>query len=202
MCTVSFDKKALNVTIHNQHPNLELISPVYCSKNATCHISPNQQTDNDNIMEASFGIVSKQKSVKGALLYKLQRKCTTETDNQLDNSIVLIENTTTNMYLLVIWDVKDGYHGFRVCLIEFTDDLPWDEDMLWTLRHRYKRQFLENYKPTIITWLVHGDIVMKTRRDITFESDYKLNIGISERNRGYNMLKPMKIDPKRLVSLL
>jgi hypothetical protein len=35
MCTVSFDKEALNITIHNQHPSLELTSPVYFSSGTT-----------------------------------------------------------------------------------------------------------------------------------------------------------------------
>jgi hypothetical protein len=84
---ISFDKEALNITIRNQYSGLELTSPVYCSKNATCRVSPSQQIVTGSIMEASFGIVTMRKNFKGALLYKLRREHTTETSNQPNSSI-------------------------------------------------------------------------------------------------------------------
>jgi Zn finger protein HypA/HybF involved in hydrogenase expression len=68
MHTVSFVKEALNITIHNQYPSSELISPVYFSTGTTCHVSPSQKTNTGTTMEASFGIVSKQTVFEGATL--------------------------------------------------------------------------------------------------------------------------------------
>jgi hypothetical protein len=199
--TIRFDKEALNITIHNQYPNLELMSPVYCSNGATCHVSPSQKTTVGTTIEASFVTYSKQDYFKGALLYKLQRKYATRTDNQPNNSTASID-TTASMYFLMVWDVKDCNHKFCACLIELTDDFTWDEDRLWALYKEYNYEFYENYKSNIITWLMHGGVVMKTRFDVTYGSDYKLDIVISEGTGKYNMLKPTKIDPKRLVLLL
>jgi hypothetical protein len=50
--------------------------------------------------------------------------------------------------------------------------------------------------------LIHGSLRMKIRRDITYGSDYKLDVIIYEGTGTYNALKPVKIDPKRLVLLL
>jgi hypothetical protein len=199
MYTVSLEKKVLHVIIHNQYLNLELTSLVYFSDGTTCYISPSQQANTETIMEASFEIDPKQKDFKGALLYKLQRESVTIIDNHPDSSITSIENTETNMYFLVAWEVKDMDRNFYTCLIECTDDFTWDEDKLWALYKEYNNQFHENYESTIATWLIHDDAVMKTRREMTIGSVYKLDIFISEEPGKGFMFKPIEIDPKRLV---
>jgi hypothetical protein len=197
MYIVRFNKEALRVTICNLYPSLELTSPVYCS-NSICHVSPIQQTYS-GITSASFGITSNQKAVKGALLYKLRRKCATRTDNHLNNSTASIENTETNLHLLAVWDIEDYKHKPYACLIEFSDDITWDEDKLWVLLHQYNDQFFKDYNYLTNTWLVHGGPGMKTKRNITYESEYRADIIIYEGTWQYNMDKPVKIDPKRLV---
>jgi hypothetical protein len=190
----------LNITIHNLYSDLKLTSPVYCSNSTVCHVSPSQQVDTNNALEASFGITFRQKYFKGALLYKLQRHHTTETDNQPSTSTASVEDTTTNLHLLVVWNVEDDDRKFCVCLIECTGDFTWDEDKLWALWHQYNNnQFYENYKSRTITWLMNGGTIMKTRYDVAYGSDYKLDIVVSEGTRIYNMKEPIEIDPKRLV---
>jgi hypothetical protein len=98
MCTISFDKEALNITIHNQHPNLELTSPIYCNNGTVCLTSPSQQIDAGSATKASFGIVPKQRGSKGALLYKLQRRHANETRDQPNRSIAYIEDTAENIH--------------------------------------------------------------------------------------------------------
>jgi hypothetical protein len=179
---------------------IELLSPVYCSNGTTCHVSPSQQTDTNTTIEASFGIGYKQEDFKASLLYKLQRKYTTKTDDQPDSGIVSIEDTATNIYLLVFWDVKNECDEFYACLIEFpADDFTWNEDKLWALHYQYNNQFFKHYNYKTVTWLMHGDTVIKTRCNAAYGSDYKLDIVISEETGNYNMDKPIQIDPKRLV---
>jgi hypothetical protein len=189
----------VNITIRNLYSDLELISPVYFSTGTICYLSPSQQTDIDTTIEAIFGIDSKQKYFKGALLYKLQRKYTTRTDNHSNGSTTSIEDATTNMYLLVAWNIEDYKHGFCVCLIECTDDFTWDEDKLYVLCREYGAQLYKHYKSSINTWLIHSDAIMKTRFKVIYGSDYELNIVISEGTREDDVKEPMKIDPKRLV---
>jgi hypothetical protein len=199
MRIISFDKEALRITIHNLYPSLELTSPIYFGTDTTCHVSSSQQTGNGTVIEACFGIDSKQEDISGALLYKLQRKHTTRIDNRLNSGTTFIEDTTTDMYFLVVWNVRDYDHKFYACLIECTNDFAWDEAKLWALYEKYNSQFYANYKSSINTWLMHGDTVMTSKLDVTYGSDYKLNTVISEGTGRHNMKTPMKIDPKMLV---
>jgi hypothetical protein len=174
-----------------------LTSPVYFSTGTACHLSTSQKKGTETKAEASFGIDSKQKDFKCALLYKLQRKHNTKTVNQPNNGIASIVNIATSIHLLVIWDVKDHYHKFCAWLIECTNNFAWDEDKLWAL-HRIHSGHLD-HKSNIAIWLMHDGTVMKTRYDMTYGSDYKLDIFISEETGKYNMERPMKINPDRLV---
>jgi hypothetical protein len=194
---IRFNKEALHINICNLYPSLELTSPVYCS-NSTCHVSPIQQTC-IGITLASFEIASNQKAVKGALLYKLRRIYADRNGNHLNNGAASVENTETDTYLLVVWDVENYMCKFSVCLLEFTDAFTWDEDKLWALRHKYSDQFYENYNYLEITWLMRGGPGMKTKFDVTYGSDYKLDIVIYEGTGKYGIKRPIKIDPKRLV---
>jgi hypothetical protein len=202
MYTISFDKEALNVTIHNLCPGLELTSPVYYSNGTPCHVSTSQQTEIGNILEASFGIDSRQKDFKGALLCKLQRTYDTISERLLHGSRASIRNIAENVYLLVVWDVENVQHDFYACLIECTPDFTWDEDKLWALYREYNHQFCKNYKSNMITWLIYVNKVVRTKFDITYGSDYKLDITIFEKTGKYDMKRPTQIDSTGLVLLL
>jgi hypothetical protein len=168
----------LCINICNLYPSLELTSPVYFS-NSTCHVSPSQQTY-IGTASASFGIDSNQKAVKGALLYKLQRKCATRAGKK-SSSTAFIENTATNMYLLVVWNVENYVRRLYVCLLECTDDFTWDEDKLWALHHQYNDQFRKDYDYLTNTWLIRGGPGMETRRNmsqtINWISSYMKELG-------------------------
>jgi hypothetical protein len=196
MCIISFDKEALNITIHNHYPGLGLASPVYCSNNAVYYVSPNQQTDTSNTIGASFEMDSEQYCFKGALLYKLQKKHTTKTDNQTNSSVASVEDTVTNTYLSVVWSVDDCEHIFRVWLIECVDDFAWNEDILWAFYMEYFDTSGSIAESSISEWLMNDGVVMKIRRDVTYGSDCKLDIVISEGTGRYNMEKSMKINLK------
>jgi hypothetical protein len=202
MCIVSFyikNARNITITIHNQHSGLKLTYPIYFSNGTVCYVSPSQQINTGTTMEASFGIDSKQKNIKGALLYKLQRKYATRTDNHPNSSTASIENTTTSVYLFAIWNVKNYNNVFRACLIECDDDLTWDEDKLRALYKEYKFPLDLQYKSSIITWSINDGTVMKMKLDITYGSNYNLDIIVSEGTRKYYMKKPIEINPKRLV---
>jgi hypothetical protein len=198
----SFDKEALNITILNLYPSLELASPVYYSNGTACHVSPSQQIGASTITEASFGIRCGH-VLKGALLYKLQRKHTTRAGNLSNNSTTSIKDTATNMYLLVIWDIENvQYNSFCVCLMEWSNDFTWNEDKLWALYDQYSQRICYMYGRSTITWLMNDGTLMRTKLNVTYRSDYKLNIIISEGTGKYNMEESFKIEPEGLVSLL
>jgi hypothetical protein len=199
MCTISFYKEALNMTTHNLHPGLELTSPVCFSNGKPCYVYSDQQTDADNAMVAIFGIHLKQKDFKGALLYKLQRKYATRTDNQPNSSAAPVEGTATDVHLLVIWNAEYHNYGFYIYLIECADDFTWDEDKLWALHYQYNDQFRKDYNYEAVTWSIHDSAVIKMRSNTTYGSIYRLDIVISEGTEKYTTLQPIQIDPKRSV---
>jgi hypothetical protein len=89
-----------------------------------------------------------------------------------------------------------------VYLIEFINNFTWGENKIRALSRKYSYQFPKGCDSGLITWLINGDAVVKTKLKVTYGSDYKLNIIISQGIGKYSMLKPMKIDPKRSVLLL
>jgi hypothetical protein len=186
------------MTIHNQYPDLDLTSPTHCGNGTTPHLSSSQQTDTGTIMKASFEIDSKQNDFRGALLYKLQRKYITRTGNQPNSSTASIKKTAANIYLLVVWNVSER-DNFCVCPIECTNEVTWDKSKLWTLCRKYNSQFCNDHIPNISVWSVYDGKMMEIRRDITYGSDYKLDIILSKGTGKHKTKKPMKIDPKRLV---
>jgi hypothetical protein len=188
----------LNITVHNLYPDLELTYLVHFSNIATCYVYSNQQIDTGNIMEAGFDI-DRQDSLRGALLYKLQRKYIAKTDNQPDNGTESIKDTVISMYLLVVWNSEWNQYGFYACLIECTNGFIWDEDKLWTLYDRCKEEFSKDYKDNMITWLMNDDTLMKTKFDVTYGSDYKLDVIISEGTRKHGIKESILIDLERLV---
>jgi hypothetical protein len=84
-------------------------------------------------------------------------------------------------------------------LIECPDGLNWDEDKLLTLRHQYMDRICENYNYITIPWLMDDSAVIRTRQNITYGSNCKLDIVISEGSVKYSMEKPMKIYLERSV---
>jgi hypothetical protein len=121
----------------------------------------------------------------------------TKTDNQLNNGAVPIESTSTNTYLLVVWGTENVHYNFYVHLIECTDELNWDENKLRTLYWECSDPYRKDYKSNIITWLMNDNEVIETRLDVTYRSEYKLDIAISRGYGKYSMKKPIQIDPKR-----
>jgi hypothetical protein len=193
MHIVSFDKEVLNITIHNLYPDLVLTSPVYYSTGTVRHIFPSQKTDIGTITKVNFGIDFKQEVFRGTLLYKLQRKHVTRIDNQFNSSTASTEDKSTNIYLLVVFDLGDVQHNFYAYQIELNKSFTSYMDMTRDLYDKYKDQVYKDYKSSINTWLIYGDAVIKMRCDVTYGLNCKLDIIISEGTGKYNMKRPMTI---------
>jgi hypothetical protein len=199
--TVSIDN-VLVITIHNQYPGLVLTSPLYFSNGTMCYVSPSQQIGTNDTMHAIFGIDSKQKGSKCALLYKLQRSYINITENQSNSNIASIDDIALDIHLLVILDVKDDYHRFCACLIYSTNDFTWDEDKLWKLCDSCNKQLYWTYEYNVITWIVKNDIRIKTKCYITYGSDHNVDIIMPERALEHSTWKPVQIPKRWLVLLL
>jgi hypothetical protein len=186
MCYVSFGKEALHITIRNQYPGLALIPPVYFNHGTTYCIAPSQKANTGDTIEASFGIDAEQRN-EGALLYKLEMKNVTKIEHQPNMNPSCIDDIAPNVYLSVDWNIKDGQHQFRVYLVESNAGFILDEDVLWALYKKCDDVCDEPCGANSVIWLTHGGAVIKTRFDIIYGSDYKLDIMIYKGAWKYNM---------------
>jgi hypothetical protein len=88
---------------------------------------PNQKVDANAATRASFGKNSAKREFESALIYKLQRSGSFES-NVDDASI---GDTSTSPHLLVIWRFDDrAEYSVHALLIENSNTITWDENEL------------------------------------------------------------------------
>jgi hypothetical protein len=85
---------------HQQFSGVELLFSIYANRHARCSLRPKHRVNAGSTMRACFDVDPEQYYFKGALLYKLRRKCTKRIDNWPNSSNASIKDTTTNIYLL------------------------------------------------------------------------------------------------------
>jgi hypothetical protein len=168
----------MNMTIDNQCSSIELVSPVYFTKDATCHIQFLQQVDSKSEMRVKFksGII--QDTVGGILLYRLQWG----------------EDVSTSTQLLVIWGCKFNRFYSHVRLIEHESTLDWDKDKLKMLYDIYDSQCNINFNRR--EWFLDDSIKLKTKCEIS-HGGLEMIIIISEEKDIPLPRKPLWIDSKR-----
>jgi hypothetical protein len=180
-------QSAANMTIDNQCVNIELASPVYFIKNATCYIHPPQQADSKSIMKFNFRTGMDEDTFGGVLLYYLQRKGNVKSDDQADTSI--------SAQLLIICGSKyDGFYS-NAYIIEHESTLTWDEDKLKRLYDLYNNLYDTDFNTG--EWLLYNSIKLKTVRRILHEGDVEMNIIIYEDKYLSHTRKPLWVDPNR-----
>jgi hypothetical protein len=180
------------VAINNQCSDIELISPVYFTKDAMCHIQFPQQVNSESRMKANFINGIDQDTFGGALLYHLQRKDNNESDHQSGTD----KNTSISIQLLVIWRHKlDDFYAFALP-IEYDATLIWNEDKLKELYHVYDRQYDIKFTSDWKACSLSNNLILKTKCRLT-HGGFKMNIIISEERKLIYPIKPLWIDPIR-----
>jgi hypothetical protein len=155
---------------HHQFPGVELVSPVYVGDGIACYLSPDQRVDVGSTMQAGFNIDLEQEKPIGALMYKLQRKNTNQTNEE-----------TTCIQFVVTWKVyRSGEFCVAPRLIEHDNGHVWDIASLNKLAEgcdgfNIQHGLIEH------TRLTHDDIVLMTSMNVTREEEcYILEITISK----------------------
>jgi hypothetical protein len=171
----------VELVIHHQCPSIELVSPMYCSEGATCYLSPDQRIDTGSTAQIVFNIDPSCVESLGALMYKLQRKSISQSN----------EEETTCTQFIILWMVRGSGEFYVHSLpIEHDKASVWDEDNFMKLVEQCGIFKLE-YSPVEDTHLIHNGIVLMTRMNMTCEGGYyKLETTISETS--------MKEDTKRM----
>jgi hypothetical protein len=167
-----------NVTINNRCSNIELTSPVYFTKDNTCHTHLPQQVDSKSEIKVKFKAGINQDTFGGVLLYRLQWK----------------EDVSTGTQLLVIWGCKSDNLYSHVRLIEHESTLTWNEDKLKILYDVYNSQY--NMDVIIEKWLLDDNTKLKTKYEIS-RGGLEINIIISEEKDMSSHAKPLWIDSEK-----
>jgi hypothetical protein len=176
----------LKLVIHNQCPSTELISPLYYSDGAECHLSSSQRVDAGSTMQTYLRIDLSQDEFICALLYKLKRKNTDEV------------NETTYTQLAMIWKI-DKSKRFHLIphLIEHDKGRVWDEDRRMRLAQACTLSSIPS-NSVEDTWLMHDDVVLMIRMNVTYETEcYKLETTISETTIKDDTRRPWYFDVDR-----
>jgi hypothetical protein len=174
------DNTSSNVTliIHNRSPGIELISPVYADRHATCYLSPDQRVYAGSTVQVSFNIdLFLWGEPIGILMYKLHGKNTDQSNEEAISS----EYEATCVQFVIIWKINRS-KKFLVAshLIEHDKDRVWDRVELMKLTEYYKLYDIQ-HAPTEETYLIYDNTVLMTKMNATHEEDcYKLEMTISE----------------------
>jgi hypothetical protein len=114
---------------------------------------PNQKVNTNSEASVSFGKNATKREFTSALIYRLQRKESPESN---------VNNASTNRQLLVIWK-SDDRHEFVVCvmLVKHNNTITLDKDVLKKLDYSHI-DLLRNSQTIESTWVLDDEIALVT----------------------------------------
>jgi hypothetical protein len=197
-CIVSLAlHKTMVMTVYNQYPGIELVSPIYFCNRGTCYEYPVKRTGTDAMMKIDFRFDPTQDEPGGILIYEMQRKGNARSDHQ---SSQVIENALKMIRLLIIWKMKrSGRPKVNTILVEYDNEFVLNEDKLVQLYNKMDIISSNYYKST---WFICDHVVLGAKYEVVRKEGLELNITISQGIENQNIIKPMWIDSKRQVSSL
>jgi hypothetical protein len=201
MCIVSLTLRGvMDVAVHNQYSDIELVSPVYFCNRGIYNEYPVEKTDGIVMMKIdfSFGL---DKLPGGILMYEVQRKGNTESDyrSNIDTTFAeTVGNTSKMMRFLVIWKIEhSGEPRVHIVLVEHDNELEWDEDKLAKLYDKANDQSSRHYNPSRYTWLVSANTVLEATYEAVQKEGLELKVVISKGIKDWNTRQALWIDPER-----
>jgi hypothetical protein len=181
----------VELAIHNQFSGIELTSPVYEGDSITCYLSPDQRVVVGSAMQAGFSIHPARVESIGVFMCKLQKKNTDQSNDNITSS----EEEAICTRLIFIWKIYKLLGKFQMYsdLIDYDKRRVWDRDGIMKLATRYKLHDVK-YCPIEHTWLIHDNVVLRTRLNVTHKkSYYKIEMTISEESLKDYTIKPRYI---------
>jgi hypothetical protein len=184
------------LTIHNQSPDIKLVSPVYFCNGAVCPKLTKQQIDISTKIRVCFEINAIRNDFEGALLYKLQRRSGNQRD--MNTSTTETKNGTKYVHMLIIWKVKYSEPFAYVALVEHSKEFAWNETELRRLYNKNCGWIEINGDIKSYTWFMDDNIALKTPFEASVsEGNFALSISISEERESSHVMKPFCINPER-----
>jgi hypothetical protein len=181
----------VELAIHNQFSGIRLVSPVYEGDSITCYLTPDQRVDAGSIMQAGFSIHPARIESIGVFMCKLQKKNIDQSNENITSS----EEEAIYTQLIFIWKIYKLLGKFQMYsdLIDYDKRRVWDRDGIMKLATRYKLHDVK-YCPIEHTWLIHDNVVLRTRLNVTHKkSYYKIEMTISEESLKDYTIKPRYI---------
>jgi hypothetical protein len=197
MCTSSPALRgAMDVTVHNLSPDIELVSPTcFCNRGIYNEYPVVRRNVSAMKIGFSFGL---DKLPGGILMYEMQRKASARSNHQSSTDTKTIEDISKMTRLLVAWKIEDTEEPkVYMISVEHDNELILNEDKLAQLYVNVNDQFSERYNPSRHTWLVYDDIVMEATYNVVQKEGLALEIAVSKGVKDWNTKPALWIDSKR-----
>jgi hypothetical protein len=203
MYTVSFTlHETMAVTVHNRHPNIEVVSQVYFCNDGGHYDQSIERTNTSTIMKIGFRF-GLDRLPDGILMYELQRRGNSESDHQPNTDTIsaeVVKNASEVMHLSVIWKMNcSGKLKVRMTLVEHDNKLVLNKDKLAQL---YNKVHDIPFEYDYFGWLMCDNIELAAKYMVMYEEGLGLKIIISKGVRTNCAMKPIWIDSTRQVSSL
>jgi hypothetical protein len=195
----------MTMNIHNQYPDIELVSPVYFCVGGTYYEYPVEETNKDTVMKFDFRFDPDKDESGSILMYEIRRKEHVVSDHQSSIDTIytkVVEEIPRPMRLLLIWKIKhleDEEPNLSVVLVEHDTELVLNEDKLALLYENV------NYIPTNYfrsTWLICDNMVLAERHDVLWHTYLDLKVTISKGFGNKDAIRSIWIDSERQVLFL
>jgi hypothetical protein len=178
---------SISLNIYNRYQDIHLTSPIYFIYGGNWHVAPDQEIDANAVTRNCIELDSGQDILKGALIYKIQRKHT--------ESGEFIQDESKSIQLMVAWYVEPTKGlDVRALLVEHDKEFNWGEDNLRKLYQKYWHSLDALVSPFGSSWLLN-DITLATTIKV-MNGGYKWDISISEGIKN-NVEKPLGVDAER-----
>jgi hypothetical protein len=201
ICTVSLTlHETMAMTVHNEYPDIELVSPIYFCAGGTYYEYPIERTDKGVKMKLDFRINPDQDESGGILIYEVRRKENIGSDHQSSNDIIyatVIEEASKTTRLLVFWKIKQhGDPKASVVLVEHDNELVLDEDKLARLCKNVNDIPYDRFRDR---WSIFNNIELAIWCRPFWREELKLKTEIFKGFRDEDNIRPMWIDSERQV---
>jgi hypothetical protein len=203
-CTISLTlHKVMNMTIHNRHSGIELVSLAYFCAGGTYYEYPAGKTNIGVMMIFDFRFDPDQDTSGGILIYEIRRKGNEISDLQSNVDPIYtkaIEEASKMMRLLVIWKTKHLEEPkANAILVEYDNRLVLDEDKLAQLYGNVNDIPYDRHR---CTWSIYSNTALVIRCKVAWKESLRLDVDISYKERDSNAIRPMWIDSERQVPSL
>jgi hypothetical protein len=190
------------MTVHNQYPDIELVSPAYFCNRGTYHEYPVKRMDNNTIMKISFRFDIDQDESSGILMYEAQRKGNTRFGHQSNVDPIyakVIEEALKVMRLLVTWKVKRSWGPkVNIMLVEYDNGFALNEDKLAQLYEK-ANDIPSGCNLYGCAWLMCDNTTLDVTNEEVEKPDFESKITISEGFVNRHTIRSRWIDSERQV---